>query len=287
MNVRPVSKPTDLPNLGAVAAEVRAWDAVAVIGAGVSVSARLPLNAGLDALLWQSLENAPGALADLQARMHLSGLSAKSTVEHLGPDRQPAWEVVAAEATARERFQRGFASLDAERRARFSPAHDALAEMLHRRQVELVVSLNWDTQLEGAWSARYGQPRSLRGRLVKPHGDAACPEESWVFPGEQRPLPAELSDRLAALVSERPRLLLVAGYSEVDEVIVKQLIAPLEERWKVVRIGPTASGPLALPASADIALPRLLHTIDAEPEASAWSYLRFEPQHDLGWALST
>ena len=92
------------------------------------MSARLPLSAGLDALLWQSLENAPGALENLQTRMHLSGLSAKSTVEHLGPNRQPAWEVVAADATARERFQRGFASLDAERRARFSPAHDALAE---------------------------------------------------------------------------------------------------------------------------------------------------------------
>ena len=41
-------------------------------------------------------------------------------------------------------------------------------------------------------------------------------------------------------------MLLVVGYSEADELIVNELIAPLEERWKVVRIGPLASGALAL-----------------------------------------
>ena len=80
-------------------------------------------------------------------------------------------------------------------------------------------------------------------------------------------------------------MLLVVGYSEADELIVNELIAPLEERWKVVRIGPLASGALALATSADVALPSLRHAIEARGEARAWSYSRFEPQHGVGWAL--
>lgn len=80
-------------------------------------------------------------------------------------------------------------------------------------------------------------------------------------------------------------MLLVVGYSEADELIVNELIAPLEERWKVVRIGPLASGALALATSADVALPSLRHAIEARGEAPAWSYSRFEPQHGVGWAL--
>lgn len=276
----------DLPNLAAVAAEVRAWNAIAVVGAGLSVPARLPMSAGLDPLLWQAFENSPEALADLRAQTHLLDLSAKATVEGLGVDRRPAWEAVARNAGARERFQRGFAALDAERRTQFSRAHDALAEMVHRRHVELVVSLNWDTQLEAAWSARYGQPATLSARLAKPHGDAAHPEDPWVLPGEMRPVAPELSEQLAALVAERPRVLLVIGYSEADERIVQELIAPLEKRWTVVRIGPRASGELALETSAESALPRLRSAIEAQDEAPAWSYVRFAPQHDLGRALS-
>jgi len=274
------------PDLAAVAAEVKAWNAVAVLGAGVSASARFPMTASLDALLWQALDADPATLAALLAGAGLPELSGKAAIGRLGGDLGHAWKAVAAHPIARERFQRGFAALDVERRTGFSAAHDALAQMLHRRELELVVSLNWDTQLEAAWSARYGQLETIRERLVKPHGDAARPEEPWVLPGEMRPLSTELLARLDALIAERPRVLLVVGYSEADELIAERLIAPLEGRWKVVRVGRSASGPSALRAPAETALPQLRDAIDPMSEERAWSYLRFEPQHDLGWALS-
>ena len=72
------------------------------------MAARLPLSVGLDALLWQALENAPEALSNLRAQTGLPGLSAKAIVEHLGVDRELAWEAVAGDPFPRDRFQRGF-----------------------------------------------------------------------------------------------------------------------------------------------------------------------------------
>jgi hypothetical protein len=47
--------------------DVRAWDAVGVVGAGISVGARLPAAVGRDSLLWQALEVDPVALDSLIA----------------------------------------------------------------------------------------------------------------------------------------------------------------------------------------------------------------------------
>lgn len=281
-----MSEVDDLRELDSVAAEIRAHDGVAILGAGVSAPSRMPLSPQLDSLVWHSLEGDQDALAEIHRELQLPSLTAKQTVERVGSDRDQLWDAISAHPQVRERFQNGFAALDRERQNEYSPGHTAIAEMLHRGHLEMVISLNWDTQLEAAWTARYGQVRSIARRLVKPHGDAARPDEPWVLPGQQRSLPPELIRRLEELVAERPRLVLIAGYSEADELVVQQLIAPLERRWKVVRIGRAATGTLALQASADIALPKLRDAIDARPEAPTWRYLHFDPQHDLSWALS-
>jgi hypothetical protein len=83
----------------------------------------------------------------------------------------------------------------------------------------------------------------------------------------------------------RPRVLLIVGYSERDERIVQDLIAPLERRWRVVRIGPSATGEFAIPLPADEALPRLLERLALPPEAPGWEYVSFQPQRGIGPAI--
>lgn len=275
----------EIPWLSAALAEVRAWDAVVVVGAGLSVPARLPLTPGLEALVWQAIDADSAALAALRAEAGVAGNArAKAVMAEFHGDLSPAWNIIGRHPVARDTFQRGFAALDAARAKEFSRAHDALAEMLHRRHAEFVVSLNWDTKLESAWWGRYGQ-RLPRDRLFKPHGDAAEPEQDWILPGEARPLPVRLRERVAELVAERPRVLLVVGYAEGDELVVEQLTGPLSERWRVVRVGPRATGPFSVAASADRVLPELRDGLSSEPEAPGMTYVHFEPQHDLAWLL--
>jgi hypothetical protein len=272
--------------LADIASDIRAWDAIAVVGAGASISARLPPGTGLEALLWLALDADPKALRNLQRQFGISGIGAKGTLQDPRVSELDAWRSLAQSTVARAQFQKGFATLDRERRGAFSATHDALAEMLHRGLIAHIVSLNWDTQLEAAWIARYGQLETLRARLTKPHGDASNPAERWVLPGETAPLPPCLLARLEAMATERPRVLVVVGYSERDEQVVRELIAPLEDRWKVIRIGPDATAPSSLRGSAEVVLPQLRDAIEAEAEAPGWSYVNFEHQHDLAWALS-
>ena len=273
-------------DLVGVASDIRAWDAVAVLGAGVSVSARLPPGAGLDALLWMALDADPKALERLQGQFGVDGVGAKATLLDPRVPEDAAWRALAASAQSRTRFQEGFTALDRDRRKTYSAAHDVLAEMLHRGFLAHLVSLNWDTQVETAWIARYGQVRTLQSRLTKPHGDARNPAERWVLPGESAALPAPLLARLKRMASERPRVLMVVGYSERDEQVVSEIIAPLEERWKVVRIGVDAATHPSLKGKAEEVLPKLRDAIEPAPEAPGWVYVNFEEQHDLAWALS-
>ncbi|HVY95441.1 MAG TPA: hypothetical protein VHA54_00635 [Solirubrobacterales bacterium] len=233
-----------------------------------------------------SLDADPEALQSLQRRFDINGISAKATLQDPRVSELDAWRSVACSTVARAQFQEGFTALDRERRGAFSATHDALAEMLHRGLLAHIVSLNWDTQLEAAWIARYGQLETLRARLTKPHGNASNPAERWVLPGETAPLPPSLLARLEAMATERPRVLVVVGYSERDEQVVGEMIAPLEERWNVIRIGPDATAPSSLRGSAEVVLPQLRDAIEAEAEAPGWAYVNFEQQHELGWALS-
>jgi hypothetical protein len=260
---------------------------VVLLGAGVSIAARLPGAAGLDGLLWQALESDQTSLQALRSIASCgSAASAKETVLSLGEDLRPAWEVVASHQQARRTFQSVFARLDETRRRAISKSHDVLAEMLHRRVVELVISLNWDTQLETAWRHRYGQSIRDQSLLSKPHGSAAAPEEDWVLPGESPLLPEALKTRLARMIRERPRVLLVVGYSERDEHVVTEIVKPLENRWKVIRIAPDARGELTIPFPAEAVLPALRDQLMLGAEVPGFAYVSFEPAHDLGWAMA-
>lgn len=260
---------------------------VVVLGAGVSIAARMPDASGLEALLWRALESDPASLRALGDIAPCGpGAPAKETVLSLGEDLGPAWEVVASHQQARRAFQSVFARLDEDRQRETSESHDVLAEMLHRRIVELVISLNWDTQLEMAWRRRYGQSILDQGLATKLHGSAAEPKEDWVLPGQGVGLPPALKTRLARMVHERPRVLLVVGYSERDEHVVAEIVEPLESRWKVIRIAPEARGELAIPLPAEAVLPALRDQMKLGAEVPGFAYVSFEPAHDLGWAMA-
>src|SRR5581483_11363583 len=98
---------------------------------------------------------------------------------------------------------------------------------VHCGRAEMVISLNWDTLLEVSYQRLYGS--SLPGGCMhKPHGDAAHSEKSWVLPHEKGTIPDQLAAQLQSLATERPRVLLIVGYSERDEEVVNKIVRPLE-----------------------------------------------------------
>jgi hypothetical protein len=266
--------------------EVRAWDAVAIVGAGLSRGPGFPTASGLTPLVWQALDGDPAGRAELADRLGISDASAKALVGD-DPSRVTAGlAVVERRPRARQVFQRAFARLDHDRGYEPSPGHDALAELVHRGKVSHVVSLNWDTLLERAHQRRYGRPLLPNvDHFAKPHGDASRPDDPWVLPHEAGGLPDDLLGELQALADERPRALLIIGYSERDEGIVQQLIHPLEQRWRVIRVGPSATDELDLPISAAEALTQLLEGLDLGDELPGWAYVSFDPQRGLGPAV--
>jgi hypothetical protein len=269
-----------------VVSELRAYGAVGVLGAGVSYLSGYPLARDLKALVWHAIETDPEALDAIASKLGVARVSAKRMIGDREESVRTAFEVMEHRPQARLAFQEGFASLDRDRCQYAGPAHDALARLLHARVVERAISLNWDTATQFAYLCRYGRFLDTgSGQFDKPHGDATDPTSPWVLPHQPGGIPDALKAQIDRLTAERPRVLLVVGYSERDEGIVDQLIAPLEDRWRVVRIGPSATGPLALRGLADDLLPILASRLIADPELPGWEYVSFEAQRDLGAAL--
>lgn len=282
-----MSANTDLQILGKAAGELRSWGAIAIVGAGASLAAGFPLSPELQVLLWHALGADEDLVETLAGRYKRPGTTAKHLIRDDPILTQAAYEAIATNPVARRAFQHGFAQLNAERVQKPSPVHDALAELLHRRVIEIVVSLNWDTLLETAYRRRYGRTLQASGPLLcKPHGDAAFPETDWILPYEAGHIPNAIVQPVQALAIEHPRVLLIVGYSERDEEVVAKLIGPLADRWRVVRIGPDATDELSIALPADEALPALVRMVCPSPEVPGWEYVNFDNQHDLSHALA-
>lgn len=276
----------DKEALDRVTSELRAYGAVAVLGAGVSYLSGYPLAGDLQALVWHAIESDPAALAAVANELGVPARSAKAMIGDREEAIAVAFQVMERQAPARSAFQAGFASLDAQRRPHAGPSHDALARLLHARVVDRAISLNWDTATQFAHLCRYGRFLDIAsGQFDKPHGDASDPGSPWVLPHQHGAISSALRAELDGMVQDRPRVLLVIGYSERDEAVVTQLIDPLEDRWRVVRIGPSVGGSWAVRGLADDVLPALALRLVAEPELPGWEYVGFEGQRDLGAAL--
>jgi hypothetical protein len=258
--------------------------AVAVVGAGLSIDARFPLTSGLNPLLWDALD------ADVEARRSVAqnlgrpDSLAKKLVGDNSDDVVSAWEVVGESTIARRRFQHQFSELDSKRSDQPSPAHEALARLVHAGIVVRVVSLNWDTALECAYRRLYGV-QLPRGVLAKPHGDASQPEIPWTLPNEPGLVPAEVAAEIRQLKQEHARTLLIIGYSERDRVVVDNLIAPLDDSWRTVRIGPNADRADDMPAAAEVALPSLASDCEKREATAAWHTVTYHGRRDIGAAL--
>jgi hypothetical protein len=267
--------------------EARSFGAIAIIGAGTSRDSGLPLAGQLQSLLWQALD-AEDELRDHLRLIH--GWRGTTAKEMIGDDAlrtHMAYRAIASSPKARRAYQQGFSRLNEERAVRSSLAHKALAEMLHRRLVEFVVSLNWDTLLEAAYRRRYGVALRADGEwLYKPHGDAADAETDWILPHESGYVPDVIVQRATSLASIHPRVLLIVGYSEKDEEVVTKLISPLSNQWRVVRIGPGAIGEWSIALPAEDAIPSLIRILYPRPETPGWDYVSFDNQRDLGAALT-
>lgn len=270
-----------------IAHEIRTWGALWIVGAGASLQSGFPLTAQLQALIWHAVDADEGLRAHLGATHGWIGRTAREMIEDDPTRTHIALAALAGSREARGAYQQGFARLNDQRADQPSPAHDALAELLHRRVVETVISFNWDTLLETAYRRRYGRALSADGAwLHKPHGDAAHPELDWVLPHETGVIPDAVMRQVREMTAAHPRVLLIVGYSESDEEIVNNLIAPLAGRWRVVRVGPTARGESDITMVAEQALPALARDIYPVPEVPGWEYVNFDGQHDLGRALA-
>jgi len=279
--------------IGRAAHELHSWNGIAVIGAGASLRAGFPLTPQLQALLWRAIDADETSRRELAALFGRPETTAKSLIGDDPALIRAAEAAVIRSPSARHVYQHGFARLNDERVGKPSPAHDALAELLHRRVVECVISLNWDTLLEAAYQRRYGRPLRADGQwLYKPHGDAANPDIAWTLPSEGGSISDAIVHRARALLEEdRPRALLIVGYSESDEEVVNKLIGPLSGQWPVIRVGPSATGKLSVPFPAEEALPAITRAIYLDrDEVPGWEYVTFDNQHDLlqallGWRL--
>lgn len=246
-----------------------------VVGAGLSIGARFPSASGLTELLWSAIDSDSATRKTLAQRLG-GGVSepAKSLVGDDVAKLTAAWEAVADSAKARETFQLEFARIDHERSSLPSPAHEALAVLIHAGIVEAVISFNWDTALEHAYQRLYGVSLPS-GLLHKPHGDAAHTDESWILPGH----PGQVTDAVSAAVSllseQHARTLMIVGYSERDEAVVDSLIRPLDERWRTFRIGPNASGPEGVQGTAEAVLGELAEPILQEQDEAAWQTITY------------
>lgn len=242
------------------------------------------MTSGLNTLLWDALDH------DLQARRSLAESlrrpdgPSKKLVGDNWEDVVVAWGAIAESPVARRRFQDQFSALDAERASRPSPAHESLARLVHAGVVECVISLNWDTAFEEAYRRLYGVPVP-EGVLFKPHGDAADVEAAWTFPHEPGYVPLQVLTVIRRLAAGHARVLLIVGYSERDQVVVEQLVQPLDQSWRTIRVGPSATGTHDLGAGAEVILPQLAEPYARREDVSSWHTVTYQGCRDISAAL--
>lgn len=254
--------------------------AVAVVGAGLSIDARFPLTSGLNVLLWDALDFDTARRAQVAKALGLADAASKQLVGDDPHATSLAWSALRQSSSGRARFQTQFAALDEVRSVSASPAHEALARLIHGGIVELVISLNWDTALERAYERLFGVAIP-GGILHKPHGDASDPSALWVFPDQPGLVTDEVRTAANALSAAHARALLIVGYSGSDEVIVDELIKPLDATWRTIRVGPHAVGQNDIAGPAAEVLPALAEPTARQTDDAAWQPITFHGSRSI------
>lgn len=275
---------TDLSRAVTIARSQLDLGGVAVVGAGLSIDARFPMTSGLNVLLWDALDCDPVGRAEVAHALGRPDIASKKLVGDDAVAVALAWSALRRRPEGRSRFQSQFTELDRERSGRPSPAHEALARFVHAGIVQLVVSLNWDTALERAYERLFGVSLPA-GVLHKPHGDAADPESPWVLPDQPGRITPELRATADALASTYARTLLIVGYSSSDAVVVDELIRPLDNTWRTIRVGPSAQGRDDVTGLAADVLPMLAESLARQADASSWHTVTFNGSRGIAAAF--
>lgn len=267
--------------------DIRTSDAVIVVGAGASYAAGMPLAGQLPPLVWHTLDQHPLVRERIASSLGSRDCAAKALIGDSARAVALAFAGIGSDDASRDTFQRAFASLDRDRRRQASDAHDALARLVYAGLALRVVSLNWDTLLEASFQRRYGANINAQGRVLwKPHGDCSEPEAKWTLPCQEGLISDEIVTDLESLALERPRVLLIVGYAEQDEAVVRRLVSPLATRWRVVRLGPGASGEGAIQLPANEGLVKIADALCHSAEIPGWEFVSFDQQRGLEAAVS-
>ena len=149
-----------------------------------------------------------------------------------------AWQRIAKDG--REEFQRLASGLLETKQP--AEQHYALSKLFHQGVVGHIVSFNWDSLVEAAYLKLYGEviptvsdPGSTSAHaLWKMHGDAADPIGTWVLPYEE----GSISEELLEVLNVGVTAAIIIGYNEREAVVRERLIAPLDVRGAITRIGP-------------------------------------------------
>ncbi|WP_252247038.1 SIR2 family protein [Clostridium sp. ZBS4] len=232
--------------------DIRTWGAVVILGAGASYQAGMPLCGQLAPLLWYTCQGNNNVMNQLRQEFPYS--SASSAKEIIGEEFnriKKAFNLIENCPGALLKFKEGFKRLnDAHLNDNIS-AYISLAKLIHDEHMECVISLNWDSLLEAAWEKLYGTDINADKKvLYKPHGSVISIDEKWILPNSDGEVQEEIVKLLEIMEQDRPRNLIIVGYSESDKVIVDKIIKPLSSIWKIVRISPDAIGKNNLDLSA-------------------------------------
>ena len=267
--------------------QIRVSDAVVLLGAGVSYEAGMPLAGQIPPLVWHALDAHPAVRQRLASDLRVPDGAAKDIVADDSARIRAAFAFIAENSSSRSTFQTAFTNLNRDRVKNVSGAHDALARLVYSKRVVRVISLNWDTLLESAFARRYGTDINDQGLLLfKPHGDCADANTDWVLPHQDGSVPDEVIADLNSLAAERPRVLLIVGYSEQDSVVARRLVDPLATRWRVFRLSPSAQGEGAIHLAAKEGLLGLAGGLCPVPEVLGWEFVTFENQRGIEAAVS-
>ena len=256
-----------------------------LLGAGASYANGLPTLSEIPDLLWFAFDSSLEARKLLAKNLGEKDKNAKALIGKNKDKIVAAWEVLKQDAKVRLAFQKGFAELDLKRRSPYSPLYTGLAQLIHRRVIDYTISFNWDSLLESAYQQYYGAGLTSEW-LHKPHGDVAYPETDWILPHEAGRIDDAIVSKLLAMAKQNPRTLLVIGYSERDEEIVRRIVKPLEARWSVIRIGPTAKGDGSVACGTEEAIDGILKSLNLPEETPGWEYVSFVEQRGIEAAFA-
>lgn len=228
---------------------IRAYKIIAVIGAGASFEAGIPLTRDLEPILKQILGEK--VLEQIEQQVKQTGKDPlKECFKIISNDKRKDSEF---KKRFRELIEAGLKYGHIE----ITEAQKIIVEEFIKGKVVEIICLNWDNLLEICYRKigkepckinRDECPKYIREKIEKCefahciwkfHGDVEDLEYEWIYPGMEGRVLQTFKDYYNNKIkkSKTTFIVLVLGYSEADEEIKKNIIEFLEENHTIYRIG--------------------------------------------------